>query len=95
MGRLQPVTTPISAHGGHPKAGAASRPIAGKPGSHRHRGGLETGYISVGAGLLAMRPVLTTQRWGGVRSGSEGAGAFRHTAALGIYNSSVTDSSNR
>jgi len=30
MGRKQPVTIDYFAHGGHPKAGAASRPIAGK-----------------------------------------------------------------
>ena len=59
------------AHGGHPKAGAASRPIAGKPGSHRYCAGPETGYMSVGAGLPAMKPVLTTQCWGGVRHGSK------------------------
>jgi len=58
-------------HGGHPKAGAASRPIAGKRGSHKYCTGPETGYISVGAGLPAMRPVLTTGRWHGVRHGSK------------------------
>ena len=47
------------AHGGHPKAGAASRPIAGKRGSYKYCTGPETGSISVGAGLPAMRPVLT------------------------------------
>jgi len=52
------------------KAGAASRPIAGKPGSHKYCTGPETGYISVGAGLPAMRPVLTTGRWHGVRHGA-------------------------
>jgi len=58
-------------HGGHPKAGAASRPIAGKRGSHRlDCAGLEAGDLSVGAGLPAMRPVLTTGRWHGVRHGA-------------------------
>ena len=74
------------AHCGHPKVGAASRPIAGKPGSHRYCAGPETGYMSVGAGLPAMRPVLTTQRWGGVRHGSKEQpftmGRFRPIAAL-------------
>jgi len=73
------------------KAGAASRPIAGKRGSHRYCAGPEAGCISVedsqpiglrcraenkarertaypvGAGLPAMRQVLTSECWDGAR----------------------------
>jgi len=38
----------ISTDGGHLKAGAALRPIAGKRGSHGYCAGLETGCMSVG-----------------------------------------------
>jgi len=42
--------------------------------------------MSVGAGLPAMRPVLTTQCWGGVRHGSKKQpftmGRFRPKAAV-------------
>ena len=41
--------------------GAASRPIAGKRGSHRHNASLGAGDTPVGAGLPAMRPALTKE----------------------------------
>ena len=50
--------------------GAASRPIAGKRGSHKYSACLKAGDIPVGAGLPAMRPVLTTELWISVRLGS-------------------------
>jgi len=42
-------------------------------GSHRYCAGPETGYLSVGAGLPAMRPALTQDRWGGGCYGSKAA----------------------
>lgn len=50
--------------------GAASRPIAGKRGSHRYSACLKAGDIPVRAGLPAMRPALTTELWISVRLGS-------------------------
>jgi len=51
--------------------GAASRPIAGKRGSHKYSACLKAGDIPVGAGLPAMRPALTTELWISVRFGSK------------------------
>lgn len=60
-----------------PVTGAASRPIAGKHGSHRYSACLKAGDIPVGAGLPAMRPALTAELWISVRLGSIAAGHDR------------------
>jgi hypothetical protein len=59
----------LSTHSRPLDFGAASRPIAGKRGSHRYNASLGAGDTHVGAGLPAMRPALAQH--------------FGHVAALG------------
>jgi len=66
----------ISTDGGHLKAGAALRPIAGKRGSHGYCTGLETGCTSVGDYPLSRREQSPRARRIPCRSGfSREAGA--------------------